>query len=98
LQSFQWRLLQQNQGVPDIVAVRFGMSREDLLDATRELPCPTLSLGRIACVSTLFHAGAGSVSGFSRHVIAIPKLETDVPSHGFIHFDSRRPSLFEASA
>jgi len=39
LQAFQGRLFQQDQRVADIIAVRLGMRRENLLDAGGQLTC-----------------------------------------------------------
>jgi hypothetical protein len=71
LQTFQRGLLQQYQGVTNIVGVGLGMGGQDLADTQGQPPCPAPGFGGIGDWSALFHADEQSLT-------SVLQLVTDV--------------------
>jgi hypothetical protein len=70
-------LLQQNQGVPDIVGIGVRMGGENFANAGGQTPRPASGFGGSGDGSALFHASSGSLSNFSRLVTGISKQGID---------------------
>jgi len=98
LQPFERRLLQQNQGMPDVVGIGLGMNTQHLLNPRCQAPRPTLGFGGGVGFSALFHANDARLIGFSDFVTGVSEQEIDLLPHCRIHLDGRRPGAFEAFA
>jgi hypothetical protein len=58
LKPFERRLLQQNQRVPDIVAVSIGMNGENFSNARCQTTRPAPGFGGVNWLNASFHSGS----------------------------------------
>ena len=79
MQPFQRRLLQQNQGVTDVVRIGVRMGGENFSDTQGQTSRPAFGFGGVVGLGGAFHAGNGSLGGFPKLVTGISKTERGAP-------------------